>query len=181
MCNLGEAHWFLAMEITCDRVAQTITIDQRQYIAKILKCFELGNSCLVSTLMKANIKLLKLEAPEVDQQLYQSMLGSLMYVATRTRPDIMFAVHHLSQFSIAPGMEHLMAMQCVYWYLNGMQSLGITYHGNRINEKLVGCTDSDWASDSNSQRLVSRYAFIFLQSHNFLVSQETANNCFIEH
>ena len=67
MCNLGEAHWFLAMEITRDRVAQTITIDQRQYIAKILKCFELGNSCLVSTLMKANIKLLKLEAPEVDQ------------------------------------------------------------------------------------------------------------------
>ncbi len=28
MCDLGEAHWFLAMEITCDQVAWTITIDQ---------------------------------------------------------------------------------------------------------------------------------------------------------
>src|SRR5258708_14947566 len=28
MHDLGEAHWFLTMEITCDRVAQMITIDQ---------------------------------------------------------------------------------------------------------------------------------------------------------
>src|SRR5260221_11468343 len=67
MCNLGKAHWFLAMEITCDWVMWTITIDQRQYILKILEHFELSNSHLVSTLMKANIKLPKLEAPEVDQ------------------------------------------------------------------------------------------------------------------
>src|SRR5258708_9130516 len=128
--NLGEVHWFLTMEITRDQVTQTITIDQRQYIAKILKHFELGNWHPVSTLMKTNIKLLKLEFLEVDQQLYQSMLGSLMYTATRTRLDIMFTVHHLSQFSIALGMEHLTAMQCVYQYLNGTQSLGITYYGN---------------------------------------------------
>ena len=36
MHDLGEVHWFLTMEITHDWVAQTITIDQRQYIAKIL-------------------------------------------------------------------------------------------------------------------------------------------------
>src|SRR5260370_5795325 len=127
---------------------------------------DIGHSCLVSTPMKANIKLPKLEALEVDQQLYQSMLGSLMYMATGTRLDIMFTVHyyHLSQFSIAPGMEHLMAMQCVYQYLNGMWSLRITYHGSQIDEKLVGFTDSDWAGDSNSQRSVSRYAFIFCRA-----------------
>jgi len=32
MRDLGEACWFLAMEITCDWVAQTITINQNQYI-----------------------------------------------------------------------------------------------------------------------------------------------------
>ena len=110
--------------------------------------------------MKANIKLPKLEAPEVDQRLYQSMLGSLMYAATRTRPDIMFAVHHLSQFSIAPGTEHLIAMQHIYRYLNGTWNLRIIYHGNRIGENLMGFSDSDWAGDSNSWRSVSGYAFI---------------------
>src|SRR5260221_7263248 len=37
MCDLGEVRWFLMMEITCDRVAHTITIDQWQYIQKILE------------------------------------------------------------------------------------------------------------------------------------------------
>ena len=41
MCDLGKAHWFLAMEITCDQVAWTISIDQHQYIRKILRCFRL--------------------------------------------------------------------------------------------------------------------------------------------
>src|SRR6266436_2653036 len=36
MCDLGEAHWFLAVEITHDWVAWTISIDQCQYIWKIL-------------------------------------------------------------------------------------------------------------------------------------------------
>src|SRR5258708_27066120 len=80
MCDLGEARWFLAMEITRDRVAHTITIDQQQYIQKILEHFRLENLRSVSTPMAINIKLPKLETPEVDQRLYQSMLGSLMYV-----------------------------------------------------------------------------------------------------
>ncbi len=80
--------------------------------------------------MTANLKLPKLEAPAIDQRLYQSMLGSLMYVAIGTQPDIMFAIHYLSQHSIAPGEEHLMAMKHVYQYLNGTPDLGLTYHGN---------------------------------------------------
>ena len=103
MCDLGEARWFLAMEISRDRVERTIMIDQRKYIRKILTHFGLHNSKLVSTPMATNLKLPALETSTVDQQLYQSMLGSLMYVAVGTRPNIMFAIHHLSQHSIAPG------------------------------------------------------------------------------
>ena len=161
MCDLGEVHWFLAMEITCDWISQMITIDQWQYIRKILEHFGLKNAQSVSTPMAANIKLPKLEVPEVDQHLYQSMLGSLMYAAIRTRPDIMFTVHHLSQFLATPGSEHLVAMKCVYQYLSGTQNLGITYHGNQIGDELIGFTDLDWAGDSNSRRSVSRYTFIF--------------------
>src|SRR5260221_12622424 len=55
MRDLGEAHWFLAMEITRDRVARTITIDQRQYIRKILSRFGLSNAQPMSTPMTANL------------------------------------------------------------------------------------------------------------------------------
>ncbi len=80
--------------------------------------------------MTTNLKLPKLEVPAIDQHLYQSMLGLLMYMAIRTRPDIMFAVHYLSQHSITLGEEHLTAMKRIYWYLNGTPDLGLTYHGN---------------------------------------------------
>src|SRR5258705_13219248 len=111
--------------------------------------------------MAVNIKLPKKETPEVDQCLYQLMLGSLVYVAIRTQPNIMFAVHYLSQFSVAPGSEHIMALKHVYWYLNGTWDLGITFHGNQIGDDIIGFMDSDWAGDVNSQRSVSRYVFIF--------------------
>src|SRR5258708_5196102 len=115
----------------------------------------------VSTPMAINIRLPKKETPEVDQHLYQSMLGSLMYAAIRTRPNIMFAVHYLSQFSVAPSSEHIMALKCVYQYLNGTRDLRITFHGNWIGDDIIGFMDLDWAGDVNSRRSVSRYIFIF--------------------
>ncbi len=110
--------------------------------------------------MAANLKLPKLEGPSIDQWLYQSMLGSLMYAAIRTQPDIMYAVHYLSQHSIAPGEMHLNAMKCVYCYLIGTQDLGLVFHSDWLNCNLVGFSNSDWASDLNSWRLVLGYTFI---------------------
>ncbi len=164
MCNLGEVHWFLMMEITHDRVARTITIDQWQYIWKILGRFGLSNVQPVSTPMAANLKLPKLETPAINQHLYQSMLGLLMYAAIRMRPDIMFAIHYLSQHSVTLGEEHLMAMKCVYQYLNGTLDLRLIYYGNRLNEDLMGFADLDWAGDPNSWTSVSRYAFMFCRA-----------------
>src|SRR5260221_4171583 len=106
------------------RVAHMITIDQWQYIWKILEHFGLENAWSVTTPMAINIKLPKKETPEVDQRLYQSMLRSLMYVAIGTQPVIMFAIHYLSQFLFAPSSEHITALKHIYWNLNGTQDLG---------------------------------------------------------
>src|SRR5258708_23907463 len=164
MRDLGEAHWFLAMEITRDRVARTISIDQCQYIRKILRCFGLDKVQPVSTPMAANLKLPKMESLSINQRLYQSMLGSLMYAVIGTRPNIMFTIHYLSQHSIAPGEQHLNAMKCVYHYLNGTPDLGLLFYRNQLNCNLVSFSDSDWAGDPNTQRLVSGYAFLFCRA-----------------
>ena len=73
--------------------------------------------------MAANLKLPKLEGPSVN-------LGSLMYMAIRTQPNIMYAIHYLSQHSIAPRELHLNAMKCVYCYLIGTQDLGLVFHSD---------------------------------------------------
>src|SRR5260221_3501994 len=114
----------------------------------------------VSTPMAANTKFEKLDIPEVDQHLYQSMLGSLMYTAIGTHLDIMYAIHSLSQFLITPGPVHLTALKHMYHYLNSTQDLGITFDGNQLQDGLVTYSDSDWAGDLNSCRSVSGYMFI---------------------
>src|SRR5260370_18597162 len=55
-------------------------------------------------------------------------------------------------------------MKHVYQYLNGTHDFRITFYGNQIQENLTGFTNSDWASDSNSQRPVSRYTFILCRA-----------------
>ena len=40
---------------------------------------------------------------------YQSIIGSLLYLMIGTRPDIAYAVTHLSQFCTNPSLEHYKA------------------------------------------------------------------------
>jgi hypothetical protein len=41
-----------------------------------------------------------------DQLRYSQIIGSLMYLASATRPDISFAVSKLSRFVSNPGDDH---------------------------------------------------------------------------
>ncbi len=73
----------------------------------------------VSTPMDTNVKLTRLdEMGELlpDNHEYQRAMGSLMYAAIATRPDIMFAVTQLSQFSHAPREAHWTAVKRVFRY-----------------------------------------------------------------
>ena len=50
---------------------------------------------------------------------YREAIGSLMYAAIATRPDISFAVSTLSQFLENPGESHWEAVKRVFRYLAG--------------------------------------------------------------
>jgi hypothetical protein len=64
-----------------------------------------------------------------DQLRYSQIIGSLMYLASATRPDISFAVSKLSRFVLNPGDDHWHALERVLRYLKGAMSLGIHYTG----------------------------------------------------
>ena len=69
------------------------------------------NGRAVKTPMEPNLKLVRLEAPEIDAKLYQSGLGALMYAMLATRPDLAFAVGALSKHAATPGEAHWMALK----------------------------------------------------------------------
>ncbi|GJW96204.1 ribonuclease H-like domain-containing protein [Tanacetum coccineum] len=64
------------------------------------------------------------DAADVDEHLYRSMIGSLMYL-TASRPNIMFAVCACTRFQVSPKTSHLLAVKRIFRYLKGKPSLGL--------------------------------------------------------
>jgi hypothetical protein len=95
---------------------------------------------------------------------YASIVGSLQYAATSTRPDIAHAVNTLAGFNSNPRRVHLRAVKRILRYLAGTRSIGLTYrHSADMNQADIGpvfYTDSDWASDKLTRRSVSGYTGI---------------------
>jgi hypothetical protein len=54
-----------------------------------------------------------------DQLRYSQIIGSLMYLASATRPDTTFAVSKLSRFVSNLGDDHWYAIDRVLHYLKG--------------------------------------------------------------
>ena len=125
-----------------------ITIDQCNYLKKVLTRFQLTDAKAAITPLPTSWKLKantgKATAAEITR--YQSIIGSLLYLMIGTCPDIAFAVTHLSQFSTNPTEDHYKAAQHVCCYLVGTCDYKLVY--TREEDKgLVAYSDSDWAAD----------------------------------
>lgn len=87
--------------------------------------------------------------------IYQRLLGRLLYL-TNTRPDIMFAVQHLSQFMHRPKNSHLEAAIWVVRYIRKSPGQGILLSA-ASKLQMVSFCDSDWASCPMSRRSVTGF------------------------
>jgi hypothetical protein len=65
-----------------------------------------------------------------DQLTYSQIIGSLMYLASATRPDISYAVSKLSRFVSKPGDDHWRAFERVLRYFKGTMTYNIHYTRN---------------------------------------------------
>ncbi len=92
-----------------------------------------------------------------DQLRYSQIIGSLMYLASVTRPDISFAVSKMSRFMSNPGIDRWHALERVMRYLRGTMSYRIHYSGHPA--VLEGYSDSDWISDVDEFYATSGYVF----------------------
>nr|XP_016436687.1 PREDICTED: uncharacterized mitochondrial protein AtMg00810-like [Nicotiana tabacum] len=90
---------------------------------------------------------------------YRSLLGKLIFL-THIRPDLSFAVQHLSQFMQQPCIPHMKAALHLLRYLKGSADSGIFYNNDPAMSLQVFC-DNDWASYPDSRRSVTGFC-IFL-------------------
>jgi hypothetical protein len=89
---------------------------------------------------------------------YACLVGSLMYAAIATRPDIMFIVSTLARFMAKPAVVHWEAAKRVIRYLKGTRNLVLTY--GTENAGLICYSDSDWASQPH-RHSITGWVFMY--------------------
>lgn len=92
---------------------------------------------------------------------YREAVGSLMYLALGTRPDIAFAVSLISRFVDCADEVHVTAVKRVLKYLRGTQNYGIFYDSQVNNLKFFAFSDADYAGDIVQRKSTSGYCFLF--------------------
>ena len=79
---------------------------------------------------------------DVDQRLYRSMIGSLLYVIV-SPPDVMQEVGQVARFQAAPKDSHIIVVKRILWYRKGTEEYGLWYpKGNNLI--IQAFTDADW-------------------------------------
>jgi hypothetical protein len=159
MKDLGRVKRFLGIEVD-----ENYNISQTSYIKAILRRFRMENAKSATSPMDPNVRLDNphCEDREANKKLYLSMVGSLMYAALGTRPDLAFCVTSLSRYNSRPLAMHLTAAKRALRYLKSTANLKIHYNAptsNNESSTTTGFTDSDWAGNLTTRKSVGGCIF----------------------
>ena len=158
--DMGELHYFLGVKVVRDKESGDVWIGQPAYATSVLQKYGMENVKAVNTPVDTSTKLMKAKEDEecVDQQRYQSAVGSLLYLSSSTRPDITYAVSNVAKYSANPTKQHWIAVKRIFHYLKGTLNHGLFYSRNESTE-CVGFSDSDWGGDLDDRKSTSGYLF----------------------
>jgi hypothetical protein len=118
MKDLGETDVILNIKLVREGDGG-VTLLQFHYVKKVLSLFGYSDCKPAPTPYDASMILKKNKRIMRDQLRYSQIIGSLMYLASATRPDISFAVSKLTRFALNLGDDHWHALERVMRYLKG--------------------------------------------------------------
>jgi hypothetical protein len=152
MSMMGELKYFLGFQIK--QLQDGTFISQTKYIQDILNKFGMKDGKPIKTPMGTNGHLdLETGGKSVDQKVYRSMIGSLLYLCA-SRPDIMLFVCMCARFQADLKEVHLRAVKRIMRYLVYTPKFGLWYPKGSTFD-LIGYSDVDWAGCNIDRKTTS--------------------------
>ncbi|GJR61027.1 retrotransposon protein, putative, ty1-copia subclass [Tanacetum coccineum] len=134
MKDLGDATYILGIKIYRYRSKRLIGFSQDTYLDKILKRFKMENSKKWNLPLHPGINISKDLCPKTDEELdrisrvpYASVVGSIMYAMTCTRPNVSFALSMVSQHQQNPGKGHWTAIKNILTWIFLLNGGAVTW------------------------------------------------------
>ena len=158
MKDMNQLHYCLGVNIVHRQ--NCVWLHQQQYITQMLRKFGLEDANTVSTPADCNVKLVKDDhvSKPTDPVEYQSMVGSLLYIAMGTRPDIAQAVGAVSKFCSNPTEAHKTAVKRIFRYLKKTRNLALKYF--KDERPVTGFSDADWGGDPDDRHSTTGNVFM---------------------
>jgi hypothetical protein len=153
MSLMGELKLFLGFQIK--QLKEGTFISQTKYTHDMFNKSNMNNAKPIKTPMPSNGHLdLNEEGKSVNQKVYRSMIGSLLYLCA-SRLDIMISLCTCARFQTNPKECHLMAIKRIFRYLVHTPNLGWWYPKGSTFD-LLGYSNSDYASCKVDRKSTSR-------------------------
>lgn len=158
--DLGKIRKILGIEFKNEK--DEWVIHQKMYIERLKIKFQdipFVNSSLPMSpgqIIKSGV-----EEPSVEGKFpYRQLIGSLLFLATRSRPDILFSVTMLAQYNSHPTLTHWHLLCQVFNYVITTIDFYIPMLIDN-SKHLSVFTDASWASDRDNRRSFSGFIIFF--------------------
>jgi hypothetical protein len=159
MKDLGLISKFLGIQFI-HHSDGSVSMNQTQYLQSVLSKFGMESCNPRTTLCEVKPSAYDCnDETVIDEPEYRAIVGSLIYAMTCTRPDLSYIVTRLSQHLSRPNEGDWILLKQVLRYIKG--TIDLSLHFTRSNEhlKLIGYSDSDWASCAEDRRSITGYYF----------------------
>ena len=187
MKDLGVVDEILGCKVIVNRDLDCVTIQQAQYTKEIIDKFLPTDVNITSTIpADPNLHLIQAQCATTEEDRtfmkdkpYRQAVGSLLWLALGTRPDISYAVGQVAKFNATPGPTHWNAVLRIFRYLKYTGPMGIVYRysstnmdqnlvffkshndeGQLGNPVLSGYSDANFARDIDTRRSTSGFIFM---------------------
>lgn len=156
---IGEIKHYLGIEVKKNDDGNFM-LSQTAYINRVVSEFGLTSSKCSPYPMIPDYYKTENAGSEFLQcnQSYRKLIGSLLYIGTNTRPDIVASVSILARKVEAPTQNDLNEAKRTLKYLKGTSEHQLEL-GNRSDDLFIGYADADYAEDQTNRK--SNSGFIF--------------------
>ena len=121
---MGVLEYVLGVRVDQQPDKNIIQLSQKTYILDMLTKYDVKDARAVDTPMSSKVRLTKGMCPttsqgrlDMEKYPYREAVGSLLWIANGTRPDVAFAVSQVAKYMSNPGMEHWDAVKRILRYL----------------------------------------------------------------
>lgn len=143
---------FLGLDV--QRTNDGYKLHQKSFIDKLVKRFRQENAATFDIPLSPSYDPGK--GASISRKVFCSLVGSLQWLSTCTRPDVSFAVSKVAQASAEPRSSDFQAAIGIVRYLKGTAGLGLHYRRDLRQDQSVSqisaYVDADWGSCKRTRR-----------------------------